>query len=127
HDRARGRRHAPAIASGGCRRVPRKADTGRRAHRRRGAFLDARRPEIPGCLVLDVRLPGLSGLDLQRELADTDRELPIIFLTGHGELDRKSTRLNSSHGSISYAVFFLKKMKVKLKRKNKKYKERHYS
>ncbi len=50
------------------------------------AFLDARRPEIPGCLVLDVRLPGLSGLDLQRELADTDRELPIIFLTGHGDI-----------------------------------------
>jgi len=34
----------------------------------------------------DVRLPGLSGLDLQRELADTDRELPIIFLTGHGDI-----------------------------------------
>ena len=50
------------------------------------AFLDARRPEIPGCLVLDVRLPGLSGLDVQRELADTDRELPIIFLTGHSDI-----------------------------------------
>ena len=50
------------------------------------AFLDARRPDSPGCLVLDVRLPGLSGLDLQRELADTDRELPIIFLTGHGDI-----------------------------------------
>ena len=50
------------------------------------AFLDARRPDSPGCLVLDVRLPGLSGLDLQRELADTDGELPIIFLTGHGDI-----------------------------------------
>jgi FixJ family two-component response regulator len=50
------------------------------------AFLGARRPEVPGCLVLDVRLPGLSGLDLQRELAATDAELPIIFLTGHGDI-----------------------------------------
>jgi FixJ family two-component response regulator len=50
------------------------------------AFLKARRPDVPGCLVLDVRLPGLSGLDLQRELADTDAALPIIFLTGHGDI-----------------------------------------
>jgi FixJ family two-component response regulator len=50
------------------------------------AFLDARRPEAPGCLVLDVRLPGLSGLDLQRELVETDAELPIVFLTGHGDI-----------------------------------------
>ena len=50
------------------------------------AFLDARRPDVPGCLVLDVRLPGLSGLDLQRQLAATDGELPIIFLTGYGDI-----------------------------------------
>jgi FixJ family two-component response regulator len=50
------------------------------------AFLGARRPDVPGCLVLDVRLPGLSGLDLQRELAATDAELPIIFITGHGDI-----------------------------------------
>jgi len=50
------------------------------------AFLDARRPDTPGCLVLDVRLPGLSGLALQRELAETDAELPIIFITGHGDI-----------------------------------------
>jgi len=50
------------------------------------AFLKARRPDVPGCLVLDVRLPGLSGLDLQRELAETDAALPIIFLTGHGDI-----------------------------------------
>ena len=49
-------------------------------------FLGARRPDVPGSLVLDVRLPGLSGLDLQRELAETDAELPIIFLTGHGDI-----------------------------------------
>jgi len=50
------------------------------------AFMRARRADAPGCLVLDVRLPGLSGLDLQRELADTDAALPIIFLTGHGDI-----------------------------------------
>src|SRR5438128_1422624 len=50
------------------------------------AFLSARRGDAPGCLVLDVRLPGLSGLDLQRELAKTNATLPIIFLTGHGDI-----------------------------------------
>lgn len=50
------------------------------------AFLAAPRPDAPGCLVLDVRLPGLSGLDLQRELADTNASLPIVFLTGHGDI-----------------------------------------
>src|SRR5262245_43084545 len=50
------------------------------------AFLTAPRLDTPGCLVLDVRLPGLSGLDLQRELAETDAALPIIFITGHGDI-----------------------------------------
>jgi FixJ family two-component response regulator len=50
------------------------------------AFLGAPRGDAPGCLVLDVRLPGLSGLDLQRELANTHAPLPIIFLTGHGDI-----------------------------------------
>lgn len=49
-------------------------------------FLTARRPDAPGCLVLDVRLPGLSGLDLQRELAALDASLPIVFLTGYGDI-----------------------------------------
>jgi FixJ family two-component response regulator len=50
------------------------------------AFLSTRRPDVPGCVVLDVRLPGLSGLDLQQELANTRAPLPIIFLTGHGDI-----------------------------------------
>jgi FixJ family two-component response regulator len=50
------------------------------------AFLTARRPDAPSCLVLDVRLPGLSGLDLQRELAAADISVPIIFLTGYGDV-----------------------------------------
>jgi FixJ family two-component response regulator len=41
---------------------------------------------VPGCLVLDVRLPGLSGLDLQQRLAEVDRAMPIIFITGHGDI-----------------------------------------
>jgi FixJ family two-component response regulator len=43
-------------------------------------------PDSPTCLVLDVRLPGQSGLDLQRELAAAHKELPIIFITGHGDI-----------------------------------------
>jgi FixJ family two-component response regulator len=49
-------------------------------------FLKSDPPHGPTCLVLDVRLPGQSGLDLQRELAAAHRELPIIFITGHGDI-----------------------------------------
>jgi FixJ family two-component response regulator len=49
-------------------------------------FMEAKRPDAPGCLVLDVRLPGLSGLDLQRQLAEMDVRMPIIFITGHGDI-----------------------------------------
>ena len=49
-------------------------------------FLMFKRPDAPACLVLDVRLPGLSGLDLQRELAAANRGIPIIFITGHGDI-----------------------------------------
>jgi FixJ family two-component response regulator len=49
-------------------------------------FLSSRRPNVPSCLILDVRLPGLSGLDLQRELAEAGLHIPIIFVTGHGDI-----------------------------------------
>jgi FixJ family two-component response regulator len=49
-------------------------------------FLASELPDGPTCLVLDVRLPGQSGLDLQRDLAAANRELPIIFITGHGDI-----------------------------------------
>ena len=49
-------------------------------------FLKSDPPDGATCLVLDVRLPGQSGLDLQRELAAANRELPIIFITGHGDI-----------------------------------------
>ena len=50
------------------------------------AFLRQEVPAVPTCLVLDVRMPGLSGLDLQNELADAKRQIPIIFITGHGSI-----------------------------------------
>jgi FixJ family two-component response regulator len=49
-------------------------------------FLMFKRPDAPACLVLDVRMPGLSGLDLQSELAAADLTIPIIFITGHGDI-----------------------------------------
>ena len=50
------------------------------------AFLDRQLPDRTACLVLDVRLPGLSGLDLQGALSETERSVPIIFITGHGSV-----------------------------------------
>lgn len=50
------------------------------------AFMQSERPDAPACLILDVRMPGLSGLDLQRELTEANIHLPIIFITGHGDI-----------------------------------------
>ncbi|HXQ33434.1 MAG TPA: response regulator transcription factor [Anaerolineales bacterium] len=49
-------------------------------------FMTSKRPNAPACLVLDVRMPGLSGLELQRELTDAGISIPIIFITGHGDI-----------------------------------------
>jgi FixJ family two-component response regulator len=49
-------------------------------------FLRSKRPEGPSCLVLDVNLPGINGLDFQRQLADAGIQIPIIFVTGHGDI-----------------------------------------
>jgi len=49
-------------------------------------FLANKRPDMPSCLVLHVQLPGLSGLDLQQELAKAEVQIPIIFITGHGDI-----------------------------------------
>jgi FixJ family two-component response regulator len=49
-------------------------------------FMQAERPDVPGCLVLDVRLPGMSGLAFQQELAKAGIALPVIFITGHGDV-----------------------------------------
>ena len=49
-------------------------------------FLQSKRLDVPSCLVLDVRLPGVNGLDFQRQLADAGVRIPIIFITGHGDI-----------------------------------------
>ena len=49
-------------------------------------FLNAKRPVAPACLVLDVRLPDVSGLEFQRDLAQANIQLPIIFITGHADI-----------------------------------------
>ena len=49
-------------------------------------FLQSERPNVPSCLVLDVRLPGVSGLDFQAELLRADVRIPIVFITGHGDI-----------------------------------------
>ena len=49
-------------------------------------FLQSERPDVPSCLILDVRMPGVSGLELQRELSEANIHIPIIFITGHGDI-----------------------------------------
>jgi FixJ family two-component response regulator len=63
-------------------------------------FLRYDRPNVPACLVLDVRLPGLSGLDLQKELAAAENQIPIIFITGHGDIPMSVQAMK--HGAIEF-------------------------
>jgi FixJ family two-component response regulator len=49
-------------------------------------FVDSNRPDLPGCIVLDVRLPGVNGLDLQAQLADLGIRLPVVLITGYGDI-----------------------------------------
>src|SRR5476649_148671 len=63
-------------------------------------FLRSKRPDGPSCLVLDVRLPGVSGLDFQRELADAGVRIPIIFITGHGDIPMTVRAMKS--GAIEF-------------------------
>jgi FixJ family two-component response regulator len=63
-------------------------------------FLKTDLPDGPTCLVLDVRFPGQSGLDLQRELAAADRGLPIVFVTGHGDIPMSVQAMKS--GAIEF-------------------------
>lgn len=50
------------------------------------SFLDSQRPDVPACLVLDIRMPGISGLDFHREMEKLDMHFPVIFMTGHGDI-----------------------------------------
>ena len=67
------------------------------------AFLAHDLPDRPSCLVLDVRMPGMSGLDLQEELNRASQRIPIIFITGHGDVDMSVRALKAG------AVDFLQK------------------
>ena len=64
------------------------------------AFLDSCDPARPGCVVLDIRMPGMSGLDLQQELRRRDVPLPIIFITGHGDVGMAVRAMKS--GAIDF-------------------------
>ena len=70
-------------------------------------FLTSQRPEAPSCLVLDVKLPGLNGLDLQQELAKADVQIPIIFMTGYGDIPMTVRAMKS--GAVE---FFTKPFRV---------------
>ncbi|AWJ87066.1 DNA-binding response regulator (plasmid) [Azospirillum sp. TSH58] len=63
-------------------------------------FLQQRLPDAPGCLVLDVRLPGQSGLEFQRELNGTDIHLPVVFITGHGDIPMSVTAMKA--GAVEF-------------------------
>src|SRR6202162_473113 len=63
-------------------------------------FLRSKRPEGPSCLVLDVRLPGVNGLDFQRQLADSGVRIPIIFITGHGDIPMSVKAMKS--GAVEF-------------------------
>src|ERR1700757_1731921 len=63
-------------------------------------FLRAKRPDGPSCLILDVRLPGISGLAFQRELADAGIRIPIIFITGHGDIPMSVKAMKS--GAVEF-------------------------
>jgi FixJ family two-component response regulator len=63
-------------------------------------FLHAKRPDAPSCLVLDVSLPGISGLDFQRELAAAGVQIPIVFVTGHGDIPMSVKAMKS--GAVEF-------------------------
>src|SRR6266404_5682369 len=64
------------------------------------AVLGSKRPEGPSCLVLDVRLPGINGLEFQRDLADKGFRIPIIFITGHGDIPMSVKAMKS--GAVEF-------------------------
>ena len=65
-------------------------------------FLNSDRPEIPACLVLDVRLPGISGLDFQRELSKANIRIPIIFITAHGDVPMSVKAMKA--GAVEFLI-----------------------
>jgi FixJ family two-component response regulator len=65
-------------------------------------FLDSRRTDCPGCMILDVRLPGMSGLDFQRMLTEAGVSIPIIFVTGHGDVPMTVQAMKS--GAVEFLI-----------------------
>lgn len=65
-------------------------------------FLARSRADVPACLVLDVRLPGLSGLDLQKRMVEANREIPIVFITGHGDVPTSVRAMKA--GAVEFLI-----------------------
>ena len=65
-------------------------------------FLARRRADVPACLVLDVRLPGLSGLALQKRIVEANREIPIVFITGHGDVPTSVRAMKA--GAVEFLI-----------------------
>jgi FixJ family two-component response regulator len=65
-------------------------------------FLTGPKPDVPACLVLDVRMPGLSGLDCQRQLAEVGFHIPIIFVTGHGDIPMSVRAMKA--GAVDFLI-----------------------
>jgi FixJ family two-component response regulator len=65
-------------------------------------FLNGNRVDVPGCLVLDVRLPDLSGLDLQKRMVEVNIDIPIIFITGHGDVPTSVKAMKA--GAVEFLV-----------------------
>lgn len=64
------------------------------------AFLSSYQPDQPGCLVVDVRMPGMSGLELQEQLAEQHYAIPVIFITGHGDVPMAVQAVK--HGAVDF-------------------------
>ena len=73
-------------------------------------FLARERPDAPGCIVLDVRLPGASGLEFQRVLAELNIHLPVIFISGHGDIPMSVRAIKS--GAIEFLTKPLKEQEL---------------
>jgi FixJ family two-component response regulator len=74
-------------------------------------FLSAGRDREPDCLILDIRMPGMNGLELQRELSVSDRDLPVIFITAHGSDEAVRARALKA-GAVDYLLKPLKEDEV---------------
>ena len=74
-------------------------------------FLSAVRDREPDCLILDIRMPGMSGLELQRELSASERELPVIFITAHGSDEQVRARALRA-GAVDYLLKPLREEEV---------------